>query len=201
MQIMQITELDKKRVKIMLEDRTFFVLYKGEKMQYDLSEGGDLSEEQFQEIRQEILIKRARRRALHLLERMDRTESQLRIKLTQGYYPEDVVEDAIGYVKGYHYLDDLRYAQNYVGCQKERKSRRRIQTELLGKGVAMELVQQAIEEEFQQENEQELISKWVEKKGYSTEKADLKEKQRMYQFLLRKGFHSDDILHVLEHLT
>lgn len=73
--------------------------------------------------------------------------------------------------------------------------------ELLQKGIGKELIEQALEEEYQQENEQEQIRRWVEKKHYSGETADLKEKQKMYQFLMRKGFRSDDILHVLDYLT
>lgn len=201
MQIIRISELDKKRVKIVLEDRTCFPLYKTEQRRYDLTEGEELSREKFQEIREDILIKRVRRRTMHLLERMDRTEAQLREKLRQGYYPEDIIENAITYVKGYHYVDDLRYAQNYVRTRKGKKSQRKLQMELLAKGVAKTIIQQALEEEYQQESEQELILKWIEKKHYCAQEADLKEKRRMYQFLLRKGFQADDILHVLDYLT
>lgn len=201
MQIIRIAELDKKRIKVVLEDRTYFPLYKAEQRRYDLTEGKEISREQFQEIRDEILIKRARKRTMHLLERMDRTEAQLGDKLRQGYYPEDVIEDAIAYVKSYHYVDDLRYAQNYVRSRKGQKSQRKLQMELLAKGVSKQKIQQALEEEYQQENEQELILRWIEKKQYCAQEADLKEKRRMYQFLLRKGFQSDDILHVLDYLT
>lgn len=201
MQIVRISELDKKRVKIVLEDRTYFPLYKAEQRRYDLTEGAELSSEQFQEIKTEILIKRARKRTMHLLERMDRTEAQLRDKLRQGYYPDDVIEDAITYVKSYHYVDDLRYAQNYVRSHKEQKSQRKLQMELLSKGVPKQMITEALEEEYQQENERELILKWIEKKQYCAQEADIKEKRRMYQFLLRKGFQSDDILHVLDYLT
>ena len=151
--------------------------------------------------RSEILIKRARKRTMHLLERMDRTEAQLRDKLRQGYYPDDVIEDAIAYVKSYHYVDDLRYAQNYVRSHMEQKSQRKLQMELLSKGVPKQMITEALEEEYQQENERELILKWIEKKQYCAQEADIKEKRRMYQFLLRKGFQSDDILHVLDYLT
>lgn len=201
MQIIQILELDRKRVRIRLEDGCEFVLYKGERRQYDLREGGELSQEQFEDIRREILIKRARRRVMHLLEKMDRTEEQLRAKLRQGYYPEDVIEDAIGYVISYHYLDDLRYAQNYVRSHRDKKSRRMVQLELQKRGVAKEWIQRALEEEYEQESEQEQILRWIRKKDYSSDTAGLKEKQRMYQFLLRKGFSPNDILHALDYLT
>lgn len=198
MQIVQIAELDKKRIRVFLEGGKDFVLYKGEGRKFSLKEGAELSEEQYQEIYSDILIKRARRRTMHLLESMDRTEMQIRRKLQEGFYSEDIIDDAVEYVKGFRYLDDSRYARNYIRSQQDRKSLRKMQTELMGKGISRELIEQAVEEEYQQEDERKLILKWVEKKHYSSEQADLKEKQKIYQFLIRKGFRSDDILHVLD---
>ena len=56
----------------------------------------------------------ARRKALRLLEHMDRTEKGLRDKLTQSGFSETVSEDAIAYVKDYGYINDQRYAFNYI---------------------------------------------------------------------------------------
>lgn len=194
-------ELDKKRIRVVLEGGENFVLYRGEVRKYAIQEGEELPMGQYEEIRSGILAKRAKKRAMHLLEKMDRTEAQLRAKLRQGFYPEDIVEDAIAYVKSFHYLDDARYARNYVRGQKGKKSQKRIYMDLMGKGIPKGLIAQALEEEYQKGQEQELILKWAEKKNYSSSQADLKEKQKMYQFLLRKGFQPDDILHVLDYLT
>lgn len=201
MLVTELVELDKKRIRVLLEGGESFVLYRGEVKNYSIREGEELPPAQYGEIRSEVLTKRAKKRAMHLLEKMDRTEAQLRAKLKQGFYPEDIVDEAIAYVKSYRYLDDARYAENYVQGQKGRKSQRRIYMDLLGKGIPKGLITQALEEGYQAGQEQELILKWVQKKGYSSSKADLKEKQKMYQSLLRKGFHSDDILHVLDYLT
>lgn len=198
MLITQISELDKKRMMIRTDEADSFVLYKGEVRKLALKEGEELPTEVYEEIRSEILIKRARKRAMFLLEKMDRTESQLRDKLRQGFYAEDIIEDAISYVKGYHYIDDIRYARTYVRCQKERKSKRQIKVDLLQKGVDREVIDSAIEAEYETESEQELILKWIEKRHYSIENSDIKEKQKMYQFLMRKGFRSEDILHILQ---
>ena len=73
-------------------------------------------------------IRRARHRALHILERCDRTEQELRDKLEMNYRTE-AVEDAIAYVKRYHYLDDMRYAVNYLNSRGRVKSRRGVEQE------------------------------------------------------------------------
>lgn len=201
MQILQITPLDKKRSKLLLDNGTAFALYKGEIQALTLEEGNELTPGQYQEIYSEILTKRAKRRLLYLLGKMDRTEAQIRQKLQQGCYPEEIIENAISYARDLHYLDDARYARNYVRSNWEKKSLEKIRMDLRSRGIQRELADQALELERPSENEQDLILKWAKKKNYSRETATPKEKQHMYQFLMRKGFHSDDILHVLDYLT
>lgn len=201
MQIEQIIPLDKKRSRVCLDNGMVFALYKGEIRALALQEGQEVSAALYQEIYSGILLKRAKRRLLYLLGQMDRTEAQIRQKLQQGGYPEGIIEEAIAYAMDAHYLDDARYARNYVRSQQEKKSREQMRMGLCRKGIRRELAEQALESEYILENEQELILKWVQKKNYSGETASLKEKRRICQFLMRKGFHMDDILHVLDHLT
>ncbi len=197
---MIITQMDsfgKDKLLITLDEEISFCLYQKEAHHLQLEPGAELTDTQYQEIRKEILIPRARKRTMYLLERMDRTEAQLREKLRQGRYPEDIIENAIAYVKGFHYVDDLRYAESYVRCYSQSKSRRLLYQELVGKGVPRDLIEQALEEEYETEDESSKIARWLEKKHYSAEAADPKQRQRMYQFLLRKGFRSGDILRLL----
>ena len=138
-------------------------------------------------------IKRARHRALHILERSDRTEQELRTKLLQNYKPE-AVEDAVAYVKQYHYLDDMRYAVNYLNSRGRVKSRQQVEQELLyKKGIARETLEAAIQE-AEPQDEREQIRLWMEKKQICPETASKEELRRFYLFLMRRGFRSEDIL-------
>ena len=68
----------KNRYKVYVEEQFAFVLYKGELSRYQLTEGCEIKEDIFQEIIEQVIVKRAKLRALHLLNTMGRTESQLR---------------------------------------------------------------------------------------------------------------------------
>ncbi len=195
--VKHVEELDKSRIQIAFDDADSLVLYKKEARHLELEPEMEWSEEQYQQIVQEVLIPRARKRAMHLLEKMDRTEAQLREKLKQGQYPGEVIEDAIAYVKRFHYVDDFRYACNYVRYRCQSKSRRMLMLELSQKGISRELAERALEEEYMEQDETFQIQKWVQKKQYDRGQADAKQKQKMYQFLLRKGFRSEDILRVI----
>ena len=51
---------------------------------------------------------RARKKAMRLLEHMDRTEKGLTDKLRQAEFSPEAVEDALAYVKSYGYINDAR---------------------------------------------------------------------------------------------
>ena len=140
------------------------------------------------------MLKRAKLRCMHLLEKRDYTEKELRQKLENGKteYTEEQIDGAIAYVKSFHYVDDGRYACKYIEAMQSRKSRRQIEQELYQKGVDRELIQEAFEETGQVP-EEEQIARWMEKRNFHPEEADLKEKQRMYAFLARKGFRAENI--------
>ena len=141
--------------------------------------------------------RKARLKALKILERMDRTEAQLREKLLQAEFSPELVEDAIAYVKSYGYIDDERYVRNYIEYRREQKSRRQLEQELqYRKGVPQELIQK-VYEDLEPADEKPLIRRFLEKKGYRPEITDEKTRQKLIAALLRKGFRMGDVLAVL----
>ena len=87
--------------------------------------------------------KKARRKAMLLLEHMDRTEKGLSDRLRQAGFSREAAEDAMEYVKSYGYIDDLRYAQNYISYRIHTKSRQKILMELQQKGIDKATAQEA----------------------------------------------------------
>ncbi|MDO4453268.1 MAG: regulatory protein RecX [Eubacteriales bacterium] len=184
--------VDSKKSRIYLDQEFAFILYRQEMISYHISEGAEISEEQYRKILEETILRRAKLRCLNLLKTMDRTETQLRQKLKQGEYPEEIIERAIEYVKGYRYVDDERYARQYVHCFCEKKSRYQIIQELMRRGIERETIEQALEEN-PDIDETEQIQKWMEKRKFDPENADVRERQRFYGFLMRRGFSAESI--------
>lgn len=194
--IYEIKPLEKGKSALILDNGEELILYRSELRALSLSGQKELPEELYRKIMDEIIGLRAKKRAMHLLERMDRTEKQLYDKLLQNGYPQECIDNAILYVKKYHYIDDRRYAANYIRCYQDRKSRLRMQQDLLRKGVSRALIEEVLEEEFQAD-ERIQIRSLLEKRGFDATECDEKERQRCYQFLMRRGFKSSDILKVM----
>lgn len=196
MQITKLEPVNKRKYRVYLNDEPAFVLYDSEIRDYHLSAGMECSAQLMEELYSAVLSKRAKLRCMNLLKIMDRTESQLRQKLQQEEFPSSMIDDALEYVKSYHYVDDLRYARNFIESRKETKSRRQIDWDLQVKGVKRELIQLAWEE-TEPVDEAEQIRRLAEKRHFDPETADEKATQRFYQFLQRKGFSYSNIKRAL----
>lgn len=194
--ITEYKKIDKGRIEIVLDSHIRFWLYAGEARLLSLEEGKSISEEGYQQILHEIIGKRAIKRAMHILERQERTEYQLREKLLQSAYPNEAVEEAVDYVKSYHYIDDERYARTFIRYHQKDRSRRRLETDLIKRGVSKDTIKICMDEEFEAD-ETEQIRILLEKKQYEKETATQKERAKMYQFLARRGFRHSDIMSVL----
>lgn len=196
MTVTQLTALGKGRYKVYIEDRPAFVLYRGELNRLGIREGEEITEGNLREIQEEILPLRAKKRAMNLLQKREYTTAALREKLRDGEYPEACVEEAVDYVESYGYVDDLRYARDFIVYNLDRKSRTRIEQDLMRKGIQKDTVRavfEELEEEGTRQDEASMIRTLLDKKKYDAKNADAQEKQRMYAFLYRKGFHADAI--------
>ena len=192
----QIVPLEQGKARIRFDNGEEVILYRAEIRKLGIEEHTSVTEQMYHTIYMEILGTRAKRRAMHLLERQDRTEKQLRDKLLQNGYPAVCIDCAVEYVKEYHYIDDLRYATVYIRLHQEKKSRQKLIMDLRGKGVAGNLIEQALEEEYES-SEKEKILEILQKRHYDFESADEKEQRKQYQYLMRRGFLSGDILKVM----
>ena len=147
-EIVSFEKLDKGKRRILFETGERCVVYYSEIRGMHIEEGAFVPYEVYTKILKGVVGKRAKKRALHLLEQMDRTERQLREKLQQSEYPDSCIDDAIEYVKKFHYLDDERYAENFTRYKKERMSRQQIKQKLMTKGLSQEIISNAIDEEY-----------------------------------------------------
>lgn len=142
-------------------------------------------------------IRRAKLRALHLLTVMDRTEAQLREKLSAGYEKE-IVDEAVSYVKSYGYIDDARYVRNYIESKSRTKSRRQIEQELIyKKGISKEVAEQGFLE-AEMADLTEVIRSYMRKKNIQPETCDPMQKQKFFAYMMRKGFQIEDLKKVFD---
>lgn len=200
MMVNEITAVTKSRYRVILDGNITFVLYKGELSRYHIRQGEALSEAAYQAVFDEILPKRAKLRCMNLLKARDYTRKQLEDKLKQGGYPQEIIAEAVAYVESYDYINDERYARNYIEYNMQVKSRTLIENSLIRKGICKDVIRKAFDELSDagiEIDEECMIHKLLTKRNYNPQTATNDEKRKMFAFLYRKGFHSDIIRRAL----
>ena len=199
--VTDITDISKTKVKVCIDNGETFALYKSELRKLQIKKGEVITDERYQQIMGEVLQKRAKLRFMNLLKSRDYTEHQLRTKLAQGLYPDEIIDEAIAYMASFGYIDDIRYAKSYIGCSQSAKSRKQIEMALFLKGISKETVAGAYAQCAQEEqltDEEEVIKKLLAKKHYNSQSATYEESRKMIGFLYRKGFSLDKIYKAVE---
>ncbi len=137
--------------------------------------------------------------ALTLLERCDRTASEMRRKLRERGYSEDDIENTMIFLEEYRYIDDREYVRRYIRAYSARKSISRLRGELAQKGILRELIDEAFEENPVDEDSQ--ISYWLRKKGYvSGQELPPDQYRRLTAFLARRGYPYEAVRRVMAQL-
>ncbi|WP_051904521.1 regulatory protein RecX [Hippea jasoniae] len=130
--------------------------------------------------------------ALRLLDRRDYTKKQLEDKLnSRGVSKRDIIE-VVNYLKEKGYVDDERYARNYVYFRLKRGyGKKRIRFELLNKGIDEAIIDKALG--LQDEKADEVFLK-----KYELLRGKKNLKKKLFDYMQRRGFDSQTIFGLFE---
>lgn len=152
---------------------------------YGLRDGMELEGTELDALESAVNVRRAFNKASDLLSRRDHSERELLLKLRQKGFGEGA-EEAIEKLKGYGYVDDFRFAKSYASELKRLKhfGKRRIELELMKKGVDCGIIAEALAEtEFDENELVELINR-----KYYRNLNDEKGVQKTVNALVRAGY-------------
>ncbi|MBN1548830.1 MAG: regulatory protein RecX [Syntrophaceae bacterium] len=142
----------------------------------------------------------AKKRAFRLLAVRARSEKELLTKLLEKGYDAAVVRDVIARLRDLKYLDDESFAREWARNLAVNRlfGNRRIETSLREKGLPRELIEQVITEVRQELSEKKALMALVRKKENKISvKMGKKEKNRLAQSLIGKGFSPDLVFDIL----
>ena len=136
----------------------------------------------------------ARDYALKVIGFKDRTEKEIREKLTQKGYDEITIEDETEFLKSYGFINDSRYAERFThdAINLKKWGKARIKTELLRKGIDREIIENTIEDIFSELDDDRIFTE-MQKRFKNSDFSNIKERTRIFNFYLRRGFSPDEI--------
>ena len=143
----------------------------------------------------------AKQKAFLLLSLRPHSEKELEKKLREKGFPAVVIKEALEKLHDLKYLNDASFANGWARNLAVNKlwGNRKIMASLREKGVAPQFIDDAIIAARLEIAEEEAISVLVRKKAAKKKPAvfDIKEKQRIFQNLMGRGFPPGLILNKL----
>jgi regulatory protein len=138
--------------------------------------------------------KKAVEKAMSLLLVQERTEKSLMERLIRAGFSQEAARYALEYVMSFGYVDDYRFASQYLSYAKGKKSGKELRYKLLNKGVPKEIIQEVFSE-YTPEDEQDALFLHLKKKLKGRNPIDMerKEREKVIASLARKGFSPTQI--------
>ena len=176
---------------IYIDNEYKFCLYKGEIKRFKLEIGSHISSNIINNILDEVIYKRARERALYIIERNEKTEYEIRQKLKDNKYPDEIIDRVIDMLNKYEFINDYSYAKRYIEYKKNSKSMTAIKNDLYKKHIPRDVLNSVLEEVCVDETD--LIINLLEKKYYKFDLNENLEKNKVINKLMYKGFKYNQI--------
>jgi regulatory protein len=143
----------------------------------------------------------AKQKAYRLLSMRPHSEKELEKKLREKDFPAAVVKEALEKLRDLKYLNDASFAIQWARNLAANKlwGNRKIIASLQEKGVQARLIDDAVAAARQELSEEEAIAVLIKKRAAQKKAAafDFKEKQRIFQNLMGRGFPPGLILNKL----
>jgi len=144
----------------------------------------------------------ARAYAFLLLKFRLRSENELKLRLRQKGFSEELSQDTVNFLKDKEFIDDRVFARSWVAARLKRPfGLRKIRQELVQKGLDQEIIENSLSQVKEDYHESQIVSQLAQQR-YSKLKGiePLKAKARVYAYLIRRGFASDIVSDIVKSL-
>lgn len=189
---------NKEKYSVFIDGNYAFSLIMQDILYFKIKEGEEIPLEKYNYIMDNLVYIKAQDTAINFLSYRMRTKKEIENKLREKDYSFEIIEKVTNFLEKYNYINDYQFAVSYVReCQKLKpKSKRMIKYELALKGIKEDIVEEAfLETDI---NDFENALKILNKKFKFIDKEDLKQKNKIYNYLSSKGFGWDSIKEAYE---
>lgn len=186
--ITKIEEGKRKNYRVFSDEVFLFSLYEREIKQFGIVENIELSNDVIHYILDSVIYKRAKERALFLLEKKPYSIHMMKTQLLKNEYPLEIINKVLSFLMEYHYLDDADYTRMYINSYSGKKSKKQLLNELYCRGINRETIEEYFEKNEYSENNSFVnqFEKYIKGKDLQ----DYLTRQKVFAYFYRKGFSS-----------
>lgn len=204
MQVVNINYSKSKEVfEVVFEDETKLLLNYNIFEKYKVSVDMDFSENEILEMKYFSNIERAKSRAINYISGKLKTKYEVRLKLKENGFAEDVIDEVLDILEKEEYLNDKVYCEIFIEDKKKLNGygKNKIKSLLIQKGISKNIFEDFLNEfEYDEEFDNALKMGIKKLELLSNEEDNFKKKQKIINYLTYRGFGFDVINDVLKEI-
>jgi regulatory protein len=197
----QVQKKRRDRVAVFLDGEFAFGLHQDVLLTAGIATGDDLTPERIEAIQQLEARRSGKEKAIRLLAHRARSRKEIVDRLKQaGYEPQDI-DWVIEELQRLRLLDDAEFARLFARTRMITKpvGAFLLRQELKQRGVAEKEIEAAVAAGYEEQSEREVARELAIKNKKKQVRLDEdKAKQRVTDFLLRRGFHWEIVNEIIE---
>ena len=163
----------------------------------------DFSENEIQEMKYFSDIERAKSRAINYISGKLKTKYEVRLKLKEKDFTEDIIDEVIDILEKEEYLNDRLYCEVFIEDKKQLNGygKNKIKSLLIQKGVSKSVFEDFLDEFEYEEEFDNALKMGIKKLNLLSNEEDVfKKKQKLINYLAYRGFSFDVINDVLREI-
>ena len=204
---MQVTNISYSKSKevfeVVFEDETKLLLNYNIFEKYKVSVDMDFSETEIQEMKYFSDIERAKSRAINYISGKLKTKYEVRLKLKEKDFTEDIIDEVINILEKEEYLNDRLYCEVFIEDKKQLNGygKNKIKSLLIQKGISKSVFEDFLDEFEYEEEFDNALKMGIKKLNLLSNEEDVfKKKQKLINYLAYRGFSFDVINDVLREI-
>ena len=165
-------------------------------IEFNLSKGMYISEQLLVEITNSEYVNKVREYLIGLLSRRDHARNELRDKARKKDFPSEIVEQILDELTEKKYLNNLLFAKKFTRDKFEfnKWGKNKIRTELYKIGISESDINIALQEISLNDATDKIQTLVKKNKRKFLRTEPIKRKKKIFDFLLRKGYDSNNII-------
>lgn len=204
MQVVNINYSKSKEVfEVVFEDETKLLLNYNIFEKYKVSVDMYFSEDEILEMKYFSDVERAKSRAINYISGKLKTKYEVRLKLKENGFAEDVIDEVLDILEKEEYLNDKVYCEIFIEDKKKLNGygKNKIKSLLIQKGISKNIFEDFLNEfEYDEEFDNALKMGIKKLELLSNEEDNFKKKQKIINYLTYRGFGFDVINDVLKEI-
>jgi len=170
-------------------------------VKFHLRTGMEIDADELKALLHEEEFSKAKNYIYGIIARRMYTGKEIRNKLKDRAYTDEIIQDVIATMERYGYVNDSFYAEEWIQSRMKSKPKGKIalRQELARKGIDKTIIEDALSQAFDESTESNMALELARRKISSYSKDDpAVAKRKLQSFLLRRGFSYETVRNATE---